>query len=311
MVALTTYRAEGTRFRLLDPDESTLRDTLPGQAYEPVVTALLSGLVREDGAVVADIGALYGYFAVWAAKHAPAAQVYAFEPERSYTEVVEHNARLNGCANLSVETLALTDGDGPFQFATKTLLGDQEAVRRPYLRGIGNGIGRLRAAPTGEWVTATDTGPVVSLREFAVAEAKHRLRVKLQRRAVDSSHEVIGKTLDTWSAERDVFPTVLKIDVHGAEGMVLAGAKSVLRSSVRHVLLELHTRDLLLKYDHEDVLSMLEDAGFEVFAVEGFRHDVGRLVPLVGAARRQFVDQRQWTATELYFMRFLYARRAG
>lgn len=55
-------------------------------------------------------------------------------------------------------------------------------------------------------------------------------------------------------------------------------------------------------------METLEAAGQDVFELRGFRGRQGRLVPPVGAAREQLCDQRRWTASELYFMRVLYAR---
>ena len=42
-----------------------------------------------------------------------------------------------------------------------------------------------------------------------------------------------------------VMPNILKIDVHGAEGLVLNGAKNILENSVEYILLEVHQQQLL------------------------------------------------------------------
>ena len=58
-----------------------------------------------------------------------------------------------------------------------------------------------------------------------------------------------------------------------------------------------------------EILGMLEGAGFALFKVEGFRRASGTITPLNGQERRRFLDQRAWTAEELYFMCFVYARK--
>jgi FkbM family methyltransferase len=54
-------------------------------------------------------------------------------------------------------------------------------------------------------------------------------------------------------------PEVLKIDVEGAEALVLEGAYSVLRRARPHVLLAAHSSDLLAECRH-----LLEEAGYSV-----------------------------------------------
>jgi FkbM family methyltransferase len=308
---LKIYDAEGTAFVLEDPDQSTLRDTLPGHAYEPLVLALLAPLLRERGAIFADVGALYGYLSVWSAKHAPTATVIAFEPEPSYTAVIRRNLDANGLGRVRVEEAALVDEEGVFDFSTKTIVPFSPVDRRRgYVRAL-LAASRDSPPPVGPVVpvVASQSQSRVGLASFLAATLSHPLRTRLSPRAVDRTHEVRGITFDAWCRETGVFPTVVKIDVHGGEGMVLGGMKEALRGSVRHVFLELHTRDLLVKYDHRAILGMLVEANFEIFALHGFRSSKGWLEPLSGPALDRASDQRTWSPLDLYFMRFFYARR--
>jgi hypothetical protein len=104
-------------------------------------------------------------------------------------------------------------------------------------------------------------------------------------------------------------PTVVKIDVHGAEAAVLRGMRETLRDHVQELIVEVHTSDLLITGTHEEIVVELEAAGLEVFELRGFRRARATLIPLRGAARRRFCDEREWTAEDLWFMRCLYARK--
>jgi precorrin-6B methylase 2 len=83
MKGLDTYAVRGVEFVLRDPDASTVRETVPGHPYEPAATAVLTSLLRRGNPTFVDVGALYGYFAVYAARLNPACRVHAFEPNPS------------------------------------------------------------------------------------------------------------------------------------------------------------------------------------------------------------------------------------
>lgn len=67
-------------------------------------------------------------------------------------------------------------------------------------------------------------------------------------------------------AEGGQIPTVLKIDVEGAENDVLAGLQTTLRrADCRLVVIEIHEGFLSLFGAHEDdVINRLEGSGFDV-----------------------------------------------
>ena len=299
------YVAEGTRFSFLDPSWSVARDSFPGCAYEPVVLSLLSTFLDEPDAVFADVGSLYGFFACWAARRVPGLPVAAFEPEPRYVDVLRRNIELND-VNVQVAPYALCEGRRTLNFHTRTVEpedGFGTAPRR-YLPALRNHVGRsgtpVRRIVSG--VHTPRTSPVELLRRSAQWS-------RMDKSAVDESHTVDGISLDEWCDEHELWPTVVKVDVHGAEGLVLRGMKDSLARSVRHVLLELHTPDMLVDTSHVEILDLLEGAGFELFEVRGFRRHTGVLVPLVGPARDALLDISRWPAEDLYYMKFLYARR--
>jgi len=309
----TRVTAEGAAFELLDPDASMLRDALPGSGYEPAVCALLKRSLQRPGTVFLDVGALYGFFSVWAAKATPAT-VVAFEPGPRYAAVLEHNLRLNGCEGVRVERVALAERTGSARFSARTLTAEEEQDTTDraqdrgawsYLRGLGNHLRRGPAA--GEPITAApgywraEPGP------WLAAATSERLGLFTQGADQDEV-EVALERLDDWVTRTGIVPQVVKIDVHGGEVGVLRGMTEQLRRRPLELLIEVHTSDLLVAGSHAELVETLEAAGLDVFELRGFRGRQGRLVPLVGAAREQLCDQRRWTASELYFMRFLYAR---
>ncbi len=83
-------------------------------------------------------------------------------------------------------------------------------------------------------------------------------------------------SFDDFCSENAVRPDVVKIDVHGAEGRVLAGGGRTLRESVSYVLLELHPNVYLSRFSpgisRNQVLDMLEDCGFHLYYVAGHRY---------------------------------------
>jgi hypothetical protein len=309
----TRVVAQGVSFELLDPDASMLRDALPGCGYEPGVCAVLApALARPDSAFF-DVGALYGFFTVWAEKSG-AAQVVAFEPGRHYADVLEHNLRLNGCERVRVERIALAERTGTGSFAARTRVGDAAedghevdgVEHRAFGRGLLNHVlprprrGDRVVAEPGYW--RAEPGP------WLAAAAGERLGL-FTRGADQDEREISLERLDDWVGRCGLRPTVMKIDIHGGEVAAIRGMRETLAHGPIELVIEVHTSDLLVSGTHEELVRELETAGLEVCELRGFRGRRCTLVPLVGRARRDFCDQRRWTASELYFMRCLHARR--
>lgn len=83
-------------------------------------------------------------------------------------------------------------------------------------------------------------------------------------------------TLDMLCEKENIRPNILKIDVHGAEGKVIFGAKSMLKEHVSFILMEIHPDDYLREYsgsiNRKQILSALEEAGFKNYLIGGFRY---------------------------------------
>jgi FkbM family methyltransferase len=86
-------------------------------------------------------------------------------------------------------------------------------------------------------------------------------------------------TFDRFCAEENIWPDIIKIDVHGAEGKVLAGMSDSLKNKVSHLFCETHSD--LLGYTIRGIIQILEAAGLEVFEFTKHRESSGgKLVPI-------------------------------
>ena len=168
---------------------------------------------------------------------------------------------------------------------------------------------------------------------FAVLEANFRelgIDGEARRQALNDTGESLhfkGRTIvDPATADAIVVPgrrfddllpelpgqdLVVKIDVHGAEALVLAGMEEALAGPVKAAIVEVHAQHLLIgDRDYAAMLDMLEGAGLTVSELVDFRHaDMARLVPLTGASRRAFVDYSQWTREQVDRERLIVATR--
>lgn len=115
-------------------------------------------------------------------------------------------------------------------------------------------------------------------------------------------------TLDDLCAREAIAPSIVKIDVHGAEGSVLRGMSRLLRETIHIILLELHPLHLYQPRSPDitraELLEWLEQSGFSVFHVSGHRagdhSDVGThleqgrfaYVPMTAATRQHLLFDR-------------------
>jgi hypothetical protein len=304
------YTAHGTSFVFEDLRASVARDSVPGHAYEPLVTALIHDALRDVEPSFADVGALYGFFSCWVAKHQPAARVVAFEPEPAYAEVLNRNLVRNR-VEVEVVQAALSDSNKTVNFHGRTVEPDQgfESWQRNYLRAAARSIGRriFGGDSSSDHTLLENKGgsPVFSVREVAWETLKDSARPKT---SVDDTHGVKAITFDSWAQEHDFWPSIIKIDVHGGEGPALRGMPEALLRA-KHVLLELHTPDYLVDCTVSSVVDSLVDSGMDLYELRGFRRSKGRLIPLTPERRSALCDVGTWSPEDLYFMKFIYGTR--
>lgn len=89
------------------------------------------------------------------------------------------------------------------------------------------------------------------------------------------TNNTMAVTLDELCERNGLKPTVIKMDVHGAEGKILLGMSRTL-TEVECVLLELHRLPLLQQYSpgvtRTAVLDALEDSGLTLYYIGGHNH---------------------------------------
>lgn len=199
----------------IDPDSAFGIEVLGTRTYEPRLTSLLRTVLR-GGDTFVDIGANEGWFSLLAARLlGPAGRVVAVEPQAEMRAVLARNLACNGCAAARRRPLPTDPGAGAGRAAVTivpcALMGEAGAVRL-HVAGAAN----------------------------PGATSIHGYQGELPTRRVDAI------PLDAlWSRERVGVARLVKVDVEGAEGEVIAGAEHTLASGLVHFLaLEYHTNIL-------------------------------------------------------------------
>jgi len=92
----------------------------------------------------------------------------------------------------------------------------------------------------------------------------------------DGGGSVAALTLDALCEREGIRPRLVKIDVHGAEGKVVAGMARLMADSVEFILLEVHPQPDLTRYSggmsRADILDLMEARGYSVFYIAGHRY---------------------------------------
>ncbi|HEV3470234.1 MAG TPA: FkbM family methyltransferase [Pyrinomonadaceae bacterium] len=185
--------------------------------HEPDMQAALREQIKA-GMTVYDCGANVGYFSVMLARLVgPRGRVYAFEPSPASLESLRAARDLNGLANLSVVPQGVWDRRARLRFRRG---GAGESLVSDHVEGV---FGESGAR-----------GP----REAAV--------------------EVEVNSLDDFVyAEGNPPPDFIKLDVEGAEGRALAGARRLLAERRPGLLLEIHGGP------GREVWALLEEFGYD------------------------------------------------
>ena len=87
------------------------------QSFAIVARLQRAGLFGNGGDVAYDVGANFGLYAIYLARHVvPRGQVYAFEPADVPRQLMVCNVGVNGLANVTVEAKACSAVDGEVEF---------------------------------------------------------------------------------------------------------------------------------------------------------------------------------------------------
>jgi FkbM family methyltransferase len=184
----------------------------------------LQRLVR-PGDVVYDIGANVGLYTRFAAQFG-AGRTFAFEPMAANIELLRRNVdlALDAAAKIEVMELAVSDRDG------------EELLQVDDVMSATATLDRVRSGEPSE-----------GHQLYGLAPKTERVRVA---------------KLDTLVFERGLPPPqVMKIDIEGAEGMAMRGARRVLAEHRPAIAMELHNAEV-----SREVLSILGENAYSVFA---------------------------------------------
>lgn len=306
---LYKYSPLGTNFSFLDPDDSTLRETLPGNIYEPAVSEILKELLERDSLTVIDVGALYGYFACFCSKISPTSEVHAFEPVQLHCDVINQNIKINNLNNVKVHTVALSDNAESHSFKGKTLL-HSELEEETHINTNLPLKNNKKIYPTlfkKQDQYSVDTNLLFDYLGFGYSSIKHYFR---QIWTPSPNLTVDCMTFDDWAKANNVSADIVKIDVHGAEVKVLRGMKEALKNDIKHILLELHTDHMLVEGTHREAISLMLEAGFTLYELNEFRSNKSWTCDLLDESSiEKLTNPEKWTTVQNITMRMIYANK--
>lgn len=224
--------------------------------YEEVTTLLFSHILTEfQPRTVFDIGAASGYFALVAASHVDAyPDVHCFEMKPHQVRRIEQNAKAASLPGRIFAHLAgLSDSHVGMKgvWFVKNMLFESEPSPEEYREA---------------WYI--------------------RLKFTLQGGGGDyrrlQSTDVLLTTIDHFCATKGLAPDLLKIDVDGYEGKILAGAQSVLRQHQPIILLEIHSNDMMRDgFTRRDIVQNMSDAGYRfLFITDHHRKEACDLIEI-------------------------------
>jgi FkbM family methyltransferase len=222
--------AGGARFAC-DLGDQISREVCMTGLYEPPMTRLVQHHLPPGGTAV-DLGANWGYFSlIAAASVGPSGSVLALEPDPRQFEALSRNVALNRFQQVAPRQVAASAREGRVN-----LVGYDEA-------DTNRGVSRL-------------AGPEVGDRGSGIRDRARRF-------------DVAATSVDVLTANHSRVD-VVKIDVEGAEDLVLEGMREGLAARrYRALLLELHPELLRAKgVDPGSVTARLSDLGYRGWTID-------------------------------------------
>jgi FkbM family methyltransferase len=230
---------DGNRIWIDADDLGISRVILMEDSWEKYETQCFKNILKED-MVVVDIGALFGHYSLIASKLVgKSGLVYAFEPVAKHFDILCRNIKLNGCTNITPVRKAVSNKCGKdkiwvdkFNIASASLL--EENVLPVDNLSPNEYILPLYVSQKTDNEVETTT-----LDEFA-------------------RYEMMNKKID-----------IIKMDVGGAEGLIIEGAEKILRSNdILHILMEFWPYGIRnVGTDPLQLLRKLEGYGFRIMII--------------------------------------------
>jgi len=255
--------AGGARFAC-DLGDQISREVCMTGLYEPPMTRLVQHHLPVGGTAV-DLGANWGYFSlIAAASVGPSGSVLALEPDPRQFEALSRNVALNRFQQVAPRQMAASAREGRV-----SLVGYDEADAN---RGVSRIVGD-RGSGTG------DRG----------SEAGGR---------AERRFDVAATSVDVLTANHSRVD-VVKIDVEGAEDLVLEGMREGFAARrYRALLLELHPELLRAKgVDPGSVTARLSDLGYRGWTIDSSSDAYRRAIDPGVAVDSLLQPLDRWRAT--------------
>jgi FkbM family methyltransferase len=197
-----------------------LRDPVEGEKF---ILGAMQRLVR-PGDIVFDVGANIGLHVRFLVQQFGAGKVIAFEPAPSNIKLLKQNIQLGNCENSTqILPIALADFDGEDEFQVDN---------------ISSATGSLNIITCGE--------PSQARKQYGFSALTERVTVA---------------QCDTLMARGDIpIPSVIKVDVEGAEERFLRGSLITLKKFAPNLVIELHGAEAA-----KAVVRLLQDVGYHIF----------------------------------------------
>ena len=177
------------------------------------------------GEVFFDVGAHYGWMSIRAASRVGrTGHVVCFEPSPVLVGILNYHKRVNRVAQMTIDARAVSDQDS--ESATLFLLNEGLSSRNSLTIG-------------------SDNAPFVSPPEKTVLT-------------------VSTVTLDSYCRESGLIPSLVKIDVEGAELMVLEGARQLMANYHPDLIVAVHPYWLPPGQNSEQVFDLLTRHGYHL-----------------------------------------------
>jgi FkbM family methyltransferase len=199
------------------------------EALEPEVRAAFSLVLNlMKPSVFWDVGADVGYYSWLVRQHPSIRQVVLFEPDPTNFQLITNTISKNGLSECYPMNLALTDRNGEAPF-----LVDRASGAAGSLRSVSNA-----------------DNPLCLQHQYRMSE----------------TISIRTATIDSLISEGLPLPELIKIDVEGAEHLVLTGAEICLTRSRPTLIVETSNAEVLRKLSNKGYSIFRIDAGNLLFA---------------------------------------------
>lgn len=282
-------------FTMYDPDMSTFRETYPGEEYEPGVCRELANCIHTGDAFL-DIGALYGYFSLYAKCLNNTIPIYAFEPNKYYFEILKGNIQASSPNNICCLNVGLGESTGKSKISEKAMstsgedhTGDITFLPLPKL----NETNRFRKSSPGNSI------------EWLAMELKYRLFTKKP-----EPHKIDIINFDEWMETVEYSNMIAKIDIHGAETLALRGMrKSLHEGRFKKIFLEVHKPSILLTESYEEIFEFFDTRQYKIFEIINYRSSKYSIRALSENDIKRFCKYSTWSLKQKIDMRMLIVER--